>query len=285
MKKILLATTILGMSAGIAAADISWSASAGAGIASDFGGDYQSYSFMKLGVKGSGETDSGLTFSASTDLTTGVRFKTGGDLGDGFDYFQNTHNFGDEDAIFGTPTIAIGGSFGTISFSTDNIDFYDDAHGSGDVKYEGTFGPVTAGVVLDFYDYLGGTEGEYSVKLAYSANNIAISVDSDSYDVYNASAGYTFGSITATLSTDESEAIYAKVAYDANGISASLKVGDDDTWEAKAGYTANGLTVEAKADDSNYTRVTGSYDLGGGLSVVAGADSDESAYVGAAMKF
>lgn len=270
MKKILLATTILGMSAGVAAADISWSASAGAGIASETGSDYGVYSFMKIGIKASAETDSGLTFSATTDMKIGTEFNTGSDIKDGFDT---------EDGTFGMPTISIGGAFGTISFADNDFDFYDDDHDGGDVKYEGTFGAFTAGVISDV------NNGEYSVKLGYSANNIALSADTDSYDVYNVSAGYTFGAITATLSTDESEAIYAKVGYSANGISASLKVGDDDTWEAKAGYSANGLSVEALTDDSEYTRVTGSYDLGGGLSVVAGADSKESAYVGAAMKF
>ncbi len=270
MKKILLATTILGMTAGFAAADVTTSASAAAGIASDAGGDYQSYSSIKIVVKGSAETDGGLTFSATTDLTAGRKFNVGGDLGDGFE---------NKSGAFGMPTISIGGSFGTVSFSDDNFDFYDDSHDEGDVKYEGTFGAITAGVISDV------DTGDYSVKLGYSANNIALSLDTDSYDVYNVSAGYTFGSVTATLSTDESETMYAKVAYAANGISASVKVGDDDSYDVVLGYTANGLTVSAETDDTDYTKVEGSYDLGGGLSIVAGADSDDSAYVGAAMKF
>jgi outer membrane protein OmpU len=270
MKKILLATTILGLSAGYAAADISWSASAGAGMASDVGSDFLSYSFMKVGVKGSAETDGGITFSGSMDMTRGTKFNTGDDLGDGFE---------SKSGSFGMPTIAIGGAFGTISFSDDNFDFFDDSHDGGDVKYVGTFGAITAGLVSDV------DSGDYSIQLGYSADAIAVSVDTDSHDVYNASVAYTMGAIKGTLSTDASEVIKLKLAYSADAISASVKVGDDDSYALTAGYTANGMTIGVETDSDDYTKVTGSYDLGGGLSIVAGADSDESAYVGAAMKF
>lgn len=272
MKKILLATTILGMSAGFAAAQISTSVSGGAGFAQNGkGADVLSYSFAKIGVTGSAETDSGLTFSVTSDLTAGVEVETGGDIKDGRKALGS--------GAFGMPTIAIGGSFGKISFKTNGFDFFDDANKNGDVKYEGTFGALTAGVITDI------DASQYSVKLGYSANNITLSADTDSYDIYNVSAGYTFGSITATLSTDEKEVTKVKAAYDANGIKASLKVGDNDTWEATAGYTAGPLSVEALVDDTEYTRVTGSYDLGNNLSILAGANTNDQAYLGAAMKF
>lgn len=291
MKKILLATTILGMSAGFAAAEVTWSASAGAGFGQSVGSDIADYSFITIGVTGSAETDSGLTFSATTDLTTGTKFRTGGDLRNAADVLADGSNFeGKNGSTFGKPTIAIGGSFGKISFSSDNFDTFDGADandGTGDVKYEGTFGAFSVGVVTDISDAAFNASGDYSVQVKYSANNISLSADTESYatEAYNVSAGYTFGSITATLSTDESEVMKAKVAYEANGIKASLKVGDDDSWEATGGYAAGPLSIDASTDDAEYTKITGSYDLGGGLSAIAGADSDESAYLGAAMKF
>lgn len=270
MKKILLATTILGLSASYAAADISWSASAAAGMASALGGDFLSYSSMKVGVKGSAETDGGITFSGSMDMTRGTKFGTGGDLGDGFE---------SKSGSFGMPTIAIGGAFGTISFSDDNFDFFDDSHDGGDVKYVGTFGAITAGLVSDV------DTGDYSIQLGYSADAIAVSIDTDSYDVYNASAAYTMGAITAKVSTSESEVAVLKLSYSADAISGSVEVDSADGYALTVGYTANGLTIGVETDSAEYTKVTGSYDLGGGLSIVAGADSAESAYVGAAMKF
>lgn len=285
MKKILLATTILGMSAGVAAADISWSASAAAGLASNYGDDYATYSMMKVGIKGSAETDSGLTFSATTDMKIGRSFDRAGDLGDdGFD---------DEDATFGMPTISIGGAFGTISFADDDMDLHDDEASGGDVKYVGTFGAVTAGVIYDVDNNVG------SAQLSYSANGLAVSADytndpvhgyDSSWEIINASAAYTMGSLTGTLSTrysehDDEQVTKLKLAYSADAISASIKVGDDDSYDLSVGYTANGLSVTAETDEDELTTVYGSYDLGGGLSIEAGADSDESAYVGATMKF
>lgn len=304
MKKILLATTILGLSAGYASAEISWSASAAAGIATANGYDandyydaYDVYSSMKIGIKGSGETDGGLTFSAAMDMTTGTTFGRGDDLGDGF---EGNDTYDDENGSFaGQPTISIGGAFGTISFSQENIDFFDDEH-DGDVKYVGTFGAITLGAVADIDD------SEYSVQLGYSADGLAVSMDTDSYDFYNASVAYTMGAVTAKVSTTNNDGGNAgdvintvKLSYAADAISASISMNDsedssnsytDDDYTVTAGYTANGLTigVEYSYDnyyDVDYTKVTGSYDLGAGLTLEAGADSDESSYLGAAMKF
>lgn len=296
MKKILLATTILGLSAGYAAADISWSASAAAGVASAPGegsegsmGEFVTYSSMKIGVKGSAETDGGLTFSSAMDTTRGTVYNTGGDLGDGFEYKSGS---------FGMPTISIGGAFGTVTFSDDNIDFFDDHHGGGDVKYVGTFGAITLGAVSDIDD------GDYSVQLGYSADGLAVSMDTEvdsttfpSYDTnnnpimvdeansYNASVAYTVGAITGKISTSESEVTVVKLSYAADAISASVELDDEDFYTVTAGYSANGLTIGVETDSGEYTKVTGSYDLGNGLSLQAGADSNEYSYLGAAMKF
>lgn len=284
MKKILLATTILGMSAGYASAEIAWSASAAAGIASDnwddfesdaysSDGDYQVYSSMKIGVKGSAETDSGLTFGAATDFTIGTTFARGDDLGDGFEDKSDDHT------PFGMPTISVGGAFGTIAFSLDNFDYFDDTNDGGDVKYTGTFGAVNVGVISNV------DNGDLSVQLGYSANGITVSADADNLDNANLSVAYTMGAITGKLSTTEDEFTTIKLSYAADAISGSIEIDSNDDYTLTAGYTANGLTIGVEADNSDYTKVTGSYDLGGGLSVEAGADSDESVYLGAAMKF
>lgn len=271
MKKILLATTILCATAGFAAADVAFSGvSAAAGIGSDVGGDWATYSQFTVGVKASGETDSGLTFSASTSMTAGTSFGRGGDLGDGFDTAES--------GAFGDATIAIGGDFGTITFSDDNVDFHDDTN-TGDIGWAGTFGAISAGVVTDV------DTGEYSVSLGYSANGLALAAATDSYDLYSASVGYTVGAITGTVSTSESEVTVVELAYSAEPITASVSVGDDDTYDVALTYSANGLTLGVETDEAEYTKVTGSYDLGGGLSLEAGADSDDSAYLGAKMAF
>ncbi|MDX1782410.1 MAG: porin, partial [Thalassovita sp.] len=88
MKTILFATTALVASAGIAAADISFSGSAEAGIAQglwDDDGDSATarveitdvYSFAKLVATMSGESDNGISFGASIDATAGFKYDTG----------------------------------------------------------------------------------------------------------------------------------------------------------------------------------------------------------------
>ena len=64
MKKILLATTVLGMTAGFAAADVSVSGDARMGVVST-DGDSVFSSRMRIKFSGSGTTDGGLSFGGS----------------------------------------------------------------------------------------------------------------------------------------------------------------------------------------------------------------------------
>ncbi|MEY4779136.1 MAG: hypothetical protein RLZZ607_449, partial [Pseudomonadota bacterium] len=67
MKKILLATTSLGMTAGFAAADVKVSGSASMGIANEGVGDvFQVYNSVKIKFGASVVTDAGLEFGMST---------------------------------------------------------------------------------------------------------------------------------------------------------------------------------------------------------------------------
>ena len=270
MKKILLATTVLAMSAGVAAADISWGASARAGLASDAGGDIETYSSANLAVTLSGTSDSGLTFGATFDMTTGRTY----DFGDG-------DGFGANDGAMGMPTIFIEGSFGKLAISDDNYDFYDDTNSGGDVEYTGTFGAVSVGLIADV------DTNEASAKGGYTAGALAINANMDTYDLWNLDATYTMGSIAITAATDESENSSLKVAYSAGAITASAQYNtSDESIDLSAGYSANGLSVNASTNsESNAWEVTGSYDLGGGLSVEAGTNFTEDMYVGASMSF
>jgi outer membrane protein OmpU len=306
MKKILLATTLLAGSAGYAAADITWAGSAAAGIAQNGianGGDADpntygkgddeilSYSNVNLAVTFAGTTDGGLTFGATFDMTAGPSYALADD--DGFD---------SNDGSFGTPAVYIAGSFGKITFSTDNLDGFDGDEvndGDYDVQYDGTFGAVTTGVLADL------DTGLLAVKAGYTAGNLALAAsfsqeDDPVDDIWDVSATYTMGAIAVTAATDNADAASLKVAFTgANGMSAWAKYntnGDDDTVDPSldigAGYTANGLTVTAEADDVNagesdtvHWTVTASYDLGGGLSVEAGTNYTEDMMVGAKMAF
>ncbi|MEO8243236.1 MAG: porin [bacterium] len=303
MKKILLATTFLTMSAGFAAADITWAGSATMGIAQNGtanGGDADpngygkgdgkmlSYSSANLAVTFSGTTDGGLTFGATFDETSGPSYALADDDG-----------FSTNGGSFGTPSVYIAGSFGKITFSTDNLDGFDGDEtddGSYDVQYDGTFGAFTVGVEADL------DTGLMAVKGGYSAGALALSASYSQQtaqdDIWDVSATYTMGAIALTASTDNDSSSTLKAAYTAaNGINAwaayNTNSGTDDaSFDLGAGYTANGLTVSAEVDDAgqaNHTflqwTVTAAYDLGGGLSVEAGTNYTEDMMVGASMSF
>jgi outer membrane protein OmpU len=271
MKKILLASTILAASAGFASAEITFGGSAAAGIASQAGGDLETYSSANLAVTFAGQTDSGLSFGASFDTTAGRSYT----LGDGDD-------FADEGGTFGMPTIFVSGSFGKVSFSDDNFDFFDDTNGGGDVKYEGTFGGFGVGLIADV-----DVPSAASVMASYTIAGVALSANADTYNLWNVSAAYTMGSITATVGTDEASNSYVEVAYAANGISASAQYNTSDaSVDVAAGYSANGISVNADTNSvSNAWTVTGSYDLGGGLTLEAGTNYTSDLMIGASMSF
>lgn len=285
MKKILLATTLLAASAGMASAEITWGASAAAGIAQNGTVDggladpnasgeaddvFSVYSSVNLAVTLSGSTDGGLTFGATFDTTVGTSYALADDDG-----------FGNEGGFDPMPTIFVSGSFGKVELADDDFDFYDDTNAGGDARYTGTFGPVTVGVIADV------DTNDASLSLGYTAGNLAISVNADTYDLQNISATYTMGTIAITAATDESDDSSLKVAYSNNGISASAQYNTlDESIDIEAGYSANGLSLNADTNTvSNAWTVTAGYDLGGGLALTAGTNYTQDIMVGATMAF
>lgn len=304
MKKILLATTILGMTAGFAAAEVSWKGTGTVGFAANGtanGGDTATaignngvtsatiaddktevYSSLKLSVTASGETDSGLTFGASSSFTAGMTYAMADD--DGFEGGKGT---------LGTPTLFIAGEFGKIQFKANGFkEFQDDNAEKYDVDYAGTFGGLSVGVRSDLntvagnLPYNAATAGKSSISLGYEISGITLGAAYDEVgSKWGISASRAFGPITAKLSTDDASVSALKVSYAADALSASLKVDTANAWEAEAGYTANGITVGAKTTDASEWKVTAGYDLGGGLSLEAGMNYTDDMFVGAKMAF
>lgn len=268
MKKILLATTLLAGTAGFAAAEghITFSGSAAAGIGSHLGGAFETYSNAGLDVTFSGTTDGGLEFGATFGGTVGRTFN----IDDGF---------ADETGAPGMPSVYISGSFGTITFSDDNMDFYDDANGGGDVKYENTFGSVSLGLIADV------DSGDMSVSADADLSGLALHADTDTYGETNVSVGYTMGALSATVGIDQDSAWYVEGSYVAGSVTVGATYNNDATWSASVDYAANGLSVGVSTDDASAWALSAGYDLGGGLSLEAGVNASDSAFVGAAMSF
>ena len=261
------------MSAGFAAAEVKVGGSAKTGLASANGGDFAAYSSVKITFSGTGVTDGGLEFGASTDTTIGAKYDSLGDF-DGASVISSGNT-----GSWGIPTVYLSGAFGKISFSANNLDFFDDSHGSGDVQYGYTAGDVTVGLVADL------ESSNYSAKLSANVGGVALSVNADTYDIWNASAAYTSGPATITLTANSSDVQKIKVAYSADGMSASAKFGTDDSWEITGGYTAGAVSLAILSDSSEYQEVTVSTNLGGDALLVAGANSDQDMFAGLELSF
>lgn len=282
MKKLLLATTVLVGTAGFAAAEVSFSGEAAMGVGRDGDntvanayndGDFHLYSSAKLITTMSGESDAGLTFGASFDVSVGRGYA-----------FADDEGFEDKSGAFGSPEIFVEGAFGKLSADINDYNYLvnDDDDDDADLKYVYTAGGITGTVIVE-------EEGEYSIGGVYATDVFSVGAAYDSFNGgANLTGSYTFGSVTLSGTIENADAggvNTIKAAYAQDGITASLEVSDDSTWEVAGGYSANGITVGASYDDASAWELTGSYDLGGGASVVGGANSVDDLYAGVAFKF
>ena len=112
MKKVLLATSALTLSAGFASADVSMSGTGGAGVFGASGADLSVYSGVDLGFSLSGASDNGMTFSASLDMGGGQTLDAG-------DFELDTQDMGVDDNV--AVTIGVSGLTIVLSLSLIHI--------------------------------------------------------------------------------------------------------------------------------------------------------------------
>jgi outer membrane protein OmpU len=284
MKKILLATTVLAMSAGFAAADVKVSGSASMGIANDGVHDaFEVYNSGELDFAATVVSDAGVEFGMSTSVSFGNSYS----FGDGEDAF------GSEAGTVGAPTLTAKGAFGTLTFANDGVDnLYSDAT-AGDVGFAYTVGDLSFNLVSDVDqsnedDDLQENIG-WSASVGYTVSGVALSYATDSSSSYNASVSYTSGGITGTIATDkfgDDEAVNTlTLAYAANGVSVEVSGDTTDSTSIAFGYSADALSIDVSTDSDSEWEATTSYDLGGGASLVAGMNHAEEAYAGVDLSF
>ena len=185
MKKVLLATSALTLSAGFASADVSMSGSGGAGVFGANGADLSVYSGVDLGFSLSGASDSGMTFSASLDMGGGQTLDVG-------DFELDTQDMGTDDNV----AVTIGVSGLTIELSQDGVDDLYDDDIAGDIGISGAMGDLTYSVVTGLEDA----------------------------DPTSLSIGYSAGAISGSVATsDEGDASTVTVTFDFNNLEAESK--------------------------------------------------------------
>ncbi len=310
MKKILLASTALVMTAGIAAAEIKLSGSAEMGIV---GGGNDNISFAKSGetqfhndltlsVEATGETDTGLSFGVSFDFS-----KEDDDEGN-----ENGNIVLDNEAAF------ISGAYGTLTLG--EIDGAMDWAITETTGNPGTIGDdetMHAGYLGAFGD---GAYDNQILRYDYAMGDFAFGVSAEMDDKGVADAGYAvgvkynadmggvglgFGLAYQTLETDgdwapgnlgdfasslpaglDIDIIAASVSADFNnGFKAGLAVSDWDIkdvtdvthYQLSAGYETGPFAIGANYGvfDTDFGDIKGwgvaaAYDLGGGAKVHAG---------------
>ena len=187
MKKVLLATSALTLSAGFASADVSMSGTGGAGVFGANGADLSVYSGVDLGFSLSGASDNGMTFSASVDMGGGQTLDVG-------DFELDTQDMGTDD----NTSVTIGVAGVTIELSQDGIDDLYDDDIAGDIGISGAMGDLTYSVVTGLED-----ADPTSLSIGYSAGAISGSVaTSDEGDASTVSVSYAMGDITVSVEAD-----------------------------------------------------------------------------------
>ncbi|NBZ88578.1 porin [Stagnihabitans tardus] len=259
MKKILLATTVLAMTASVAAAEVAVSGSARMGIINN-GVDTEFSSRVRIQFDGSGTTDGGLSFGAS------IRADQSGQGG--------TAN--------GDSTVFVSGSFGKLTMgdvaggAADNLVGQVSGVGYGasaaDGKQEIGFLGGTATAAR--YDYTSGalsvSVGIGQVTAADEAKSIAVKYAPGTYSV---AVGFS------DTATDSQIDLLGSATFGAATVKARVADRDsaaDIAYAVSLDYVTGAATITAFAASNtdfagaDNTGLGVSYDLGGGAAVKAG---------------
>ena len=276
MKKVLLATSALTLSAGFASADVSMSGTGGAGVFGANGADLSVYSGVDLGFALSGASDNGMTFSASLDMGGGQTLDAG-------DFELDTQDMGVDDNV----SVTIGVSGLTIVLSQNGVDDLYDDDKAGDIGISGAMGDLTYSVTTGLED-----DDPTSLSVGYSAGAISGSVaTSDDGDASNVSISYAMGDITISAESDTDRAgadtSSVTVSYAmSDGMTVSLE-NSEDVNELSVAYTSGAISVGVSADDAatESWEATMAYDLGGGATFNLGTNQDETTFAGVGFSF
>ena len=290
MKKLLIASTALVATAGMAAADITITGHAAAGIHSgldnvsttsnttDVAGDGV-YSNAGVDFTMTGATDNGISFSASVNIDAGTEIDSGDFEFDGAD-----------GGTAGLGSVSMTGSFGTLTFDDGGIDnLYNGDYTSADVSYSTTVGAVSLSVAHD----TAGVAQANSMSAGYSASGMTFALAA-SEDTAGTSASLKVSyalndTVSVTGKTDQvagAESVQTiTAATTLNGVSVSVSSANNSTWDVDLGYTAGGFALTYGVDETDGWTATATTALGGGATFSAGVDNNDSTYAGVSFAF
>ena len=269
MKKVLLTTTALVMTAGVAAADVSFSGTAGIAFVDDNGASLAGRdgmfveSYYDLDVAVSASADNGLTMSAGFDMGAGSKI-----------------DYDDDDALelqgvdVGDANVAVSYAGWTLTIDQEGIDnLFDDTQADDDMSIAGSIGGLSIAVTADL------EESHNSYKLGVTLGGAAVTLtgtndDDAGGDATGISVSYPMGDLTLSASvSDESNdaeddtSVGLTYAMDAMTVSyTSIKPGSTgslgDEWDAKISYSTGAMSASIAVDEADATTMIAEYDLG-----------------------
>ena len=267
MKKILLSTTVLLLSAGVAAADVSVGGDGRIGIVSTNGADAAFNSRIRISFSASGETDGGLSFGGGIRADNSVA----GAAGTAGSVFLSG-SFGKLSVgdVSGAVEAAVGDAAGVGL--TGLGDFNELAYLSNATRpaarWDFSIGDLGLHVSADNPGPAG--DQAYSVAVTYSMGDVSMGLGVED----NGQDSHVAAGVSAALGDASFKLVYGS-KDDSDG---SLGV-DDDQYAASINYAmgAASLTVftEKNFAGQDHFGVGAAYDLGGGASLKGGiADGD-----------
>jgi outer membrane protein OmpU len=250
MKKVLLTTTALVMTAGVAAAEVSLSGTAGVSATSVSGANASLTSGVDLDMKVSATAGNGMTMSATVDLGEGQ-------LIDYNDDFAIDNQCATAETGAATSMDAAGAQVA----ATNNNDTCGFVGSSGapaiTLGYNGITVVVDAGGIDDLYD--DAQHDDVSVAMNVGGLDTTITMDTDATDSHGSyKVAYKMGDLTATLtgSTDPgadtaADAIAADAAPEGAGATAVAARAANDYSGTKIAlsYAMGDLTLSGSTDD------------------------------------
>jgi hypothetical protein len=309
MKKVLLTTTALVMTAGVAAAEVSFSGTTQASLSNTTSAGNVMNTHIDFNVAVSGASDNGITMSAGFGYDAGQQVDTG-------DYELDANEAAATNEVYYTaaeaatltaagtatsagdvktamsannnpawataaPSLTIGYAGYTVTADGSGVaDLYNGDVNSGELGISGAVGGVsfamTSGVEKDDKNTsysLGYTMGDLTASYVATNNS-----DGRGENASKISVGYTMGDAKVTLASDDrddtADAVQSvgitykmdavTVGYTAASTGASGSNINDD-YDMSISYTAGALTASVATDEDSVSKISATYDLGGGV--------------------
>ena len=312
MKNVLLATTAIALTAGYAAADVSYSASAklsygNFGEQNTAGTTYGYSDTFDFVVSGSGEAG-GVAYSASMTIDEDAASNALGAFSmssNGLSYTYDANDIGGLETANGNGLDEAAGDW-KIAYAANGFSAGYEVDEAVEGRSLTTLGYAANGlsIGLEVKDDDGnGTASDTinTVSVGYTMGAMSVSYDADDQATqnYDAKVTYTMGGTVLSAGTDEIESHYVGITTTVGGMALTARSETDgnttaDTAENELSisYTMGALTIAYAKDtgdvgkfgDEAETLTTLTYDLGGVTLVAKGNDQEETE-VSAAFSF